>query len=125
MDSIDPKAIKGILVEILNHPSITKEDEVMAIDAPDWRSPIIEYLKSFAIETDSESTKLRIRAAKYILIDDILYKKSFSLPYLRYLGSDEAQYVLKEIHEGIYGQHMGDRSLSHKELRQGYYWSTI
>ena len=97
----------------------------MKIDAPDWRSPIIEYLKSSAIETNSESVKLRIRAARYILIDDILYKKSFSFSYLRCLGPDETQYTLREIHEGICGQHMGNRSLSYKALRQGYYWPTM
>ena len=79
----------------------------MIIEAPDWRSPIIEYLKSPTITTESESIKLRIRAARYILIDDVLYKKSFSLPYLRCLGPEEAQYALREIHEGICGQHMG------------------
>ena len=52
----------------------------MTIDAPDWRSPIIEYLKSLVIETDSESAKLRIRAAKYIFIDDILYKNLSAFP---------------------------------------------
>ena len=93
----------------------------MIIEAPDWRSPIIEYLKSPTITTESESAKLRIRAARYILIDDVLYKKSFSLPYLRCLGPEEAQYALREIHEGICGQHIGGRSLSYKALRQGYY----
>ena len=121
MDPTDPKCTKGILVEVLNRPSITKEEEVMKIDALDRRSPIIKYLKSPVIETDSESVKLSSRATKYILIDDILYKKSSNLPYLRCLGPIEAQYTLREIHEGICGQHMGGRSLSYKALRQGYY----
>ena len=63
MDPTNPKGIKEILVEVLNRPSITKKEEVMTIDAPDWKSPIIEYLKSLTMETDSESAKLRIRAA--------------------------------------------------------------
>ena len=73
----------------------------MIIEVLDWKSPIIEYLKNPATDTKSESVKLRIRATRYILIDDILYKKSFSFPYLRCLGPDEAHYVLREIHEGI------------------------
>ena len=81
----------------------------MISETPDWRNPVIEYLKSPTIATESESTKLRIHAAKYILIDDVLYKKSFNFPYLRCLGSEEAQYALREIHEGICGQHMGGR----------------
>ena len=106
MDPTDLEATKGMLVEILNHPIIAKGEEVMTIDALDWRSSIIKYLKSPTIETNSESTKLKIRAIRYVLIDDILYKKSFSLPYLRCLGSDEAQYALREIHESICDQHM-------------------
>ena len=82
VDSIDPRNIKGIFVEVRNRPSTTTTEEVMIIEAPNWRSPIIEYLKSPTTETESESMKLRIRAAKYILIDGILYKKSFSLSYL-------------------------------------------
>ena len=120
MDPDDPKATKGILIEILSHPSIATEKEVMIIEAPNWRSPIIEYLKSPPIAIESKSIKLRIRVAKYILIDDILYKKSFSLLYLQCLGLDEAQYTLREIHEGICG-----RSLSYKALRQRYYWPTM
>ena len=116
MDPSDPRTTKGILIETLNRPS-TVVEKVMIIEAPDWRSPIIEYLKNLATDTKSESAKLRIRAARYILIDDVLYKKSFSLPYLRCLGLDEAHYVLREIHEGICGNHLGSQSLSHKTLR--------
>ena len=75
VDSDDPKATKEILIEILNRPSTATENKIMIIESPDWRSPIIEYLKSPTITTESESVKLRIRAARYILIDDILYKK--------------------------------------------------
>ena len=95
MDPNNSRAIRGILVEVINHPSI-ETGEVMTINAPDWRSEIIEYLKSPTRETESESAKLRIRAARYILIDDVLYKKSFSLPYLRCLRPDEAQYALRD-----------------------------
>ena len=52
-------------------------------------------------------------------------KKSFNLPYLRCLRPNEAQYALREIYKGIYSHHMGDRSLSYKALRQGYYWPMI
>ena len=116
----DPRTTKGILIETLNRPS-TVVEEVLIIEAPDWKSPIIKYLKNPTTDTKSESAKLRILAARYVLIDDVLYKKSFNLQYLRCLGLDEAHYVLRKIHEGICGNHLGSRSLSHKTLRQGYY----
>ena len=117
MDPDNPQATKGVLVEILGGPSTATENRILIIEPPDWRSPIIEYLKSPTITAESKAAKLRIRAARYILIDDVLYKKSFSLPYLKCLGPKEAQYALREIHEGICGQHIDDRSLSYKALR--------
>ena len=125
MDPNDPRTTRGILVEVLSRPSTAATKEVMIIETPDWRSPIIEYLKSPTKETEPKSTKLRVRAVRYIFIDEVLYKKSFSLPYLRCLRPDEAQYALREIHEGIYDQYIGGQSLSYKTLRQGYYWPTI
>ena len=109
VDSSDPKTTKRILVEVLNR-SDTIEREVMIIDVLDWKSPIIDYLRSPIVETNSQLAKLRIQSARYILIEDILYKKSFSLPYLQCLGPNKAQYALRKIHEGICGQYMGDRS---------------
>ena len=47
------------------------------------------------------------------------------MPYLRCLRPDEADYVLREIHEGVYGNHSGKMSLAQKALRQGYYRPTM
>ena len=80
LDPSNSKATIGILVEVLNQPNTVEEQEVMIIDAPNWRSPIIEYFKSPTIGTDSQSTKLRIRAARYTLIDEVLSKRFFTLP---------------------------------------------
>ena len=38
------------------------------------------------------------------------------------MSHDEADYVLREVHEGICGNHSGARSLAHKLIRAGYYW---
>ncbi|KAK3043551.1 hypothetical protein RJ639_002130 [Escallonia herrerae] len=68
---------------------------------------------------------LRVKTARYALVEGILYKKSFSLPYLRCLRPSESIYALQEVHEGICGQHLGGRTLAQKILRQGYYWPTM
>ncbi|KAK3026574.1 hypothetical protein RJ639_041160 [Escallonia herrerae] len=39
------------------------------------------------------------KAARFALVDGVLYKKSFSLPYLKCLTSKEADYALQEVHE--------------------------
>ena len=54
-------------------------------------------------------------------MDEVLYKRGFSQPYLRYLALDEANYVLREVHEGACGNHSGARSLVHKVVRASYY----
>nr|KYP31642.1 Transposon Ty3-I Gag-Pol polyprotein [Cajanus cajan] len=41
------------------------------------------------------------------------------------LNDEEANYVLREVHEGICGSHSGGRTLATKVLRAGYYWPTL
>ena len=69
--------------------------------------------------------KLKVRVARFVLIKDVQYKKGFSRLYLRCLGNEEADYVIREVHEWICGNHSGSRSLVHKLVRAGYYWPTI
>ena len=86
----------------------------------------MSYLKDGRLsKAKDEARKLRVRAAKYVLLDEVLYKRGFSRPYLRCLASDEANYVLREVHEGACGNHSGARSLIHKVVHAGYYWPTI
>ena len=47
------------------------------------------------------------------------------MPLLRCVDDEEADYVLREIHEGICGNHSGARTLAFKALRQGFFWPTM
>ena len=69
--------------------------------------------------------KLKVQAARFVLIKDILYKRGFSRPYLRCLGNEEVDYVMREVYEGIYENHSGSRSLVHRLVRAGYYWPAM
>ena len=63
-------------------------------------TPIVLYLKDERLPEDKdEAKKLRIRATKYVIIDEVLYKQGFSQPYLRCLAPDESNYVFREDHE--------------------------
>ena len=44
---------------------------------------------------------------------------------LKCIDGDECNYILREVHEGICGNHSGGSSLAQKILRQGYYWLTL
>ena len=83
-------------------------------------------MKNGTLRDNKEATrKLEVKAARFVLISDVLYKRGFSLPYLRCLNPKEADYVMREVHKGIYGNHLGLQSLVHKLIRAGYYWPTI
>ena len=89
-------------------------------------TPIISYLKDGRLpEEKDEARKLRVRSARYVLMDEVLYKRDFSQPYLTCLASDKANYILREVHEGACGNHSGARSFVHKVVHAGYYWPNM
>ena len=88
-----------------------------------WTMPIIAYLQSGTLPDGKDAArKLKVRASRFVLIRDVLYKRGFSRPYLRCLSHNEVDYVMREVHEGICGNHSRARSLVHKLIRAGYYW---
>ena len=101
--------------------------KVQEIDSrSNWTILIVSYLKDGTLLDDKEAArKLKVQAARFVLIKDVLYKRGFSRPYLRCLGLEEVDYVIKKVHEGICGNHSGSRSLVHKLIRAGYYWLTM
>jgi hypothetical protein len=86
-----------------------------------WMTPIISYLQRGTLPGNQhEARRLKVRASHFLMLQGTLYKRSFSLPYLRCLAPDEASYVIREIHEGICGDHSGARALQRKIVRAGY-----
>ena len=91
-----------------------------------WMTPKTSYLRDNVLPNGREAArKLKVQAARFVLIKDTLYKKGFSRLYLRCLIPEKANYVMQEVHEGVYGNHSGSRSLVHKLIRAGYYWPTM
>ena len=87
-----------------------------------WTTPLIAYLQSGTLPDGKDAArKLKVQASQFVLIKHVLYKRGFSRPYLRCLSHDEANYVMKEVHKGIYGNHSGAQSLVHKLIQAGYY----
>ena len=74
--------------------------EILQIEGDEnWMTPIVSYLKDGRLpEKKDEAKKLRVKSAKYILMDEVLYKRGFSQPHLRCLAPDEANYILREFH---------------------------
>ena len=72
-----------------------------------------------------EASKLRTRSARFTIHRGTLYKRDFFTPIFKCIGKEDANYVLREMHEGICGNHIGARTLVAKTLRQGYYYPTM
>ena len=101
--------------------------QMLEIDVEEnWTTPLIEYLQSGTLPDGKDAArKLKVRASRFMLIRDVLYKRGFSRPYLRCLSHNEADFVMREVHEGICGNHSGARSLVHKLIWARYYWPTM
>ncbi|XP_027342939.1 uncharacterized protein LOC113855491 [Abrus precatorius] len=91
-----------------------------------WMTPIIQYLTYSNLPNNPDSAKkIRMHASKYLLLGKDLYRRRISTPILKCLNDDQANYVMREIQEGICGTHSGGRTMAAKILRVGYYWPTL
>ena len=81
-------------------PSIDFLEIQQVEDEENWMTPVVIYLKDGRLPKDKdEARRLRIKAAKYVLINVVLYKRGFSQPYLRCLAPNKSNYVLQEVYE--------------------------
>jgi ribonuclease HI len=119
------------VIPTLRHPSIFEEAskalQVSPIEeASDWRQEIFSYLQDGILPSDKKSAiRLKMKAGRFTILNGLLYKRGFTLPLLKCISTEEGNYVLREIHEGICGSHSGARVLAHKAVRAGFYWPNM
>ena len=88
--------------------------------------PIWDYLIEGSLPDDpKEASKLKTRSTRFTIHKGSLYKRGFFTPILKCITGKDADYILREVHEGVCGNHIGARALAGKALRQGYYWPTM
>ena len=97
-------------------------DEVTSVqeigNENNWTTPLVTYIRdSMLPDRKDAARKLKVRASRFVLIKEILYKKGFSHLYLRCLGPEEADYVTREVHKGICGNHSGELSMVNKLIQ--------
>ena len=117
----------GNVLSFVQLSPLIESSEVQEIGSEsNWTTAIASYLKDGLLPNEKEAaTKVKVRATRFVLIKDVLYKRGFSRLYVRCLGNEKASYIMREVHEGICRNHSGSRSLVHKLVRAGYYWPTM
>lgn len=113
-------------MEILEHPSIDRNEVFELKASPNWMAPIILFLEQGILPDDpKDARRVKFKALKFCISKGVLYRKAFLAPLLKNISLSEAGYCLKEVHAGICGDHLGGKALTHKILRQGYFWPMI
>ena len=113
-------------MEVQKHPSIEEIATFTIQSIGSWMTPIISYLQDGHLpQNTEEAKKIKKRAARFMILNDALYKRGFSIPYLKFVDEEEARYILEEVHGGICGDQAGPRSLVNKVVRTGYFWPTM
>ena len=115
-------------VEYLAEPSIDLCDVKVAQirSEPNRMDPIWDYIIDGRLLDDpKEAAKIRTRSARFTNHKGSLYKRGFFTPIPKCITGKDTEYVLREVHKGICGNHIGAQALAGKVLRQGYYWPTI
>ncbi|XP_076902320.1 uncharacterized protein LOC143557036 [Bidens hawaiensis] len=115
---------RDVRIEVLDSPSVLQH-QVLDIQTgtASWMTPIMDYLSSRNLPDDKAAVrKIRRKALHYQMQDVILYRRSFLGPRLRCVNAEDANYLIREIHEGICEIHVGPRMVVAKIMNKWYYW---
>lgn len=120
--------LRTIIQQEIGHPSVEAEmvanvevDRAITDDPQDWRDEIKAFITSGITPADSTDAKrLRTQASRYVVIANQLYRRGFSTLLFKCLNPAKADYVMREVHEGICGMHSGARMTVSKLVRVGY-----
>ncbi|KAJ1691406.1 hypothetical protein LUZ63_015561 [Rhynchospora breviuscula] len=101
--------------------------EIYIIDAgTEWYALIWNYLKEGRLpEDDKVARKVKRWALEFTIMDNLLLKKGYRIPWLTCVGRAKADELIGEVHERICGSHQGMVSLSGRIIRAGFYWPSL
>ena len=84
--------------------------------------PIWDYIIDRRLLDDpKEAAKVRTRSARFTNHKGSLFKRGFFTLILKCIAGKDIEYMPREVHKGICGNHIGARALAGKVLRHGYY----
>jgi ribonuclease HI len=113
------ETIKAPSIELMERAVLT----ISPVHSEDWRTEIISFLQGICLSDDEAYNKrMEARTRPYVIIEGELYKHGVYSPLLKCLSRNEGHELLKEIHAGLCGAHIGSMPLLGKVFRQGFYW---
>jgi ribonuclease HI len=116
-----------VFFETIRAPSVELLERVVLNISPvhseDWRTKIISFLQGNCLSDDEAYNKrMEARTRPYVKIEGELYKHGVCSPLVKCLSRTEGIELMKEIHAGLCGSHIGSRPLLGKVFRQEFYW---
>jgi ribonuclease HI len=130
----------GVFVQELKQPSI-KSSPPVTIDAvpqqpdrevmvlgEDWHDAFIDFIRDQRLPAgfdarSAEAARVMRRSKGFVLVDTKLYRRGARTGVLLKCVTKEDGYdILREIHEGVYGNHAASRMLVGKAYRTGFWW---
>jgi ribonuclease HI len=113
------ETIKAPSIELMERAVLT----ISPVHSQDWRTEIISFLQgNCLLDDEAYNKRMEARTRPYVIIEGELYKHGVCSSLLKCLSRNEGHELMKEIHVGLCGAHIGSRPLLGKVFRQGFYW---
>jgi ribonuclease HI len=113
------ETIKAHSVELMERAVLA----ISPVHSEDWSTEIVSFLQGTCLSDDEAYNKrMEARTRPYVIIEGELYKHGVCSPLLKCLSRTEGIELMKEIHAGLCGSHIGSRPLLGKVFRQVFYW---
>jgi hypothetical protein len=142
LGSTRAQVLAGVFIQELKQPSIKpsprvttdaglqQPDREIMVLGEDWREAYINFIRDQRLPAgmDARSAELArlIRRSKgFVLVDSKLYRRGAQSGVLmKCIPREDGYDILREIHEGVCGNHAASRTLVGKAYRAGFWWPT-
>ena len=95
-------------------------------EKPYWMTPYMNFLiRGVLPSNENKARRLKQKASNYVIIDGELFKRGLTTPLLKFPNNQQANCIMRELHEGISDLHTEGWSLATKVVCAGYYWPTL
>nr|GEX23115.1 reverse transcriptase domain-containing protein [Tanacetum cinerariifolium] len=114
--------------QVLNERSFKAQEVNMVVEeeGTTWMTSIQNYLEKVILLEDPVDTRTLMEKIKnYTIKDGVLYRKSYLVSLMRYVGPLIANCVIREVHMSSCGMHDGPRHVVAKAMNLGYFWPSM